>query len=183
MFWLPIIIVAIVILTVSVWISRLGRRRPASLSDLEVLFDFGPDRYAHLRRILGYDDFDFLRSARYGPPMLRRLRKQRARVMWKTLDHVAGDFDSLISIGTLFAIAPTAQAENFARRLAAQRYRFLKMLLVLRARTLVNYFVLWPFDTVPLAAEILILRSEADRILHLLTPDDLGQLRAHLRAL
>jgi hypothetical protein len=154
----------------------------ASLQDLEVLFSMRADRYEHLDRILGYEDFDFLAASPLGRQLLSRLRKQRVRSMLQTLKLMREDFDSLMTISTLFAMAPTAQAEHFARALTIQRLRFYKMFYLLRARTWCNYAILWPLETTSLGSEIRTLRRHADRILHALTPNDLGAIRSFLRA-
>ena len=182
----PLVIFSLVALAALIWALRwnrvLSRQRAATLDDLEILFYSGPDPYAHLGRILGPGDFDFLAGSRRGQIFLRRLRKQRVASMWRSLGQMKEEFDSLIAIGSLFAAAPTAQAESFARRLARQRVRFYLMLYGLAARTLMNYFFTWPFEITPLSAEIRTLRRQADRILHALTPDDLGAMRNFLRS-
>ena len=157
--------------------------RPASVTDLEALFYKGPDVYASIGRILGPQDFDFLAAARCGGPFVARLRRQRVALMKVMLGQMREEFESLLTIGALFATAPTAQAENFAGLLQRNRIRFYRNLGRLYLRTWVNRFVLWPIEVLPLNGEIQEMRREADRILHALTPGDLGVLRTHLRAL
>ncbi len=157
-------------------------RRPADLTDLEVLFYKGPDRYAHLSRILAHTDFDFLAASRQGKDLVGPLRRRRVACMRRSLVEIEEEFNSLMSLGSLFAASPTAQAESLARRLSRQRLRFYRMLYSLKFRALVNYLVLWPLETAPLSAEIRTLRRQTDRVLHALTPDDLGVIRNVLRS-
>ncbi len=156
--------------------------RRADLQDLEVLFYSAPEPYAWVDRVLGHVDFDFLAATRGGEEFIPRLRKQRVRAMRGVLAQMEEEFESLFAIGMLFAAAPTAQAESFARQLSAQRRRFYLTYYRLKFRTAVNSFVLRPFEVAPLGSEIRTLRRQADRILHAMTPADLGALRTVLRS-
>ncbi len=182
-FLIVILLAALAALVLALLAARvLGRQRTATYGDLEALFDSTPDRYAHLGRILGHEDFDFLAASRRGRELLRRLRQQRVGLMQRYLAQMGEEFESLMAVGSLFAAAPTAQAENFARRLFRQRLRFLIAFYRLQACTLVNHVWAWPPDVTLLDTEIRTLRRQADRVLHALTPEDLGALRNFLRS-
>ena len=160
---------------------RLGRRDSATLADLETLFDGGTDRHAHLERVLGPRDFDFLAHSRCGSNLLRQLRARRTRTMALYLKQIADEFDSLMAIGALFAAAPTAQAERFAEQLARQRLRFMLLFAGVWIKTYGNYLFRWPVEMGRLTEQIRALRYDADRIMRALTPADLGALRDVLR--
>jgi len=156
---------------------RLGRRDSATLADLEALFDGDTDRHAHIERVLGPEDFDFLAHSRYGSNLIGRLRARRTRTMAQYLKQIAEEFDSLMAIGALFAAAPTAQAERFAERLARQRLRFMLLFAGVWIKTYANYLFRWPVEMGRLTEQIRALRYDADRIMRALTPADLGALR------
>lgn len=180
-FWGILAFIALALAIGAQRLLRLGRRTGATLADLETLFDNGPERYAHLERVLGRRDFDFLSHSRCGSNLAGRLRHCRARTMRLYLSQIGEEFNSLMAIGALFAAAPTAQAEKFARQLARQRLRFLVLFAGLRVKTYTNYLFRWPVEIGHLTEQIRTLRYNADRILHALTPDDLGALRNVLR--
>jgi hypothetical protein len=156
---------------------RLGGRDTATLADLEILFDSGTERYAHIERVLGTEDFGFLAHSRCGSNLIRQLRARRTRTMALYLKQMAGEFDSLMAIGALFAAAPTAQAERFAQQLARRRLRFTLLFAGVWIKTYGNYLFRWPVEMGRLTEQIRTLRYDADRILHALTPADLGALR------
>jgi len=160
---------------------RLGRRNSATLADLETLFDGDMDRHAHIGRVLGPEDLAFLAHSRYGSNLIGRLRARRTRSMVQYLKQIAEEFDGLMAIGALFAAAPTAQAERFAERLARQRLRFMLLFAGVWIKTYGNYLFRWPVEMGRLTEQIRGLRYDADRILHALTPADLGALRNVLR--
>lgn len=160
---------------------HLGRRSGATLADLETLFDGDTDRHAHIERVLGPEDSDFLAHSRYGSNLIRQLRACRTRTMALYLKQIAGEFESLMAIGALFAAAPTAQAERFAEQLARQRLRFMLLFAGVWIKTYGNYLFRWPVEMGRLTEQIRTLRYDADRVLHALTPADLGALRNVLR--
>ncbi len=177
-----VVTVAAVMLSTALLALRSLSRRPVTLADLDVLLRSGPDRYAHIGRILGPDDFEYLDTSPRRRHLLPALRRSRVAAMFHCLRQMREDFESLSSIGSLFAKSPTAQAERLARQLVFQRAAFLQAYWRLWLRTAVNYFVLWPLENVPLVSRIDALRAQADRILHALTPADLGAIRTSLRS-
>ncbi len=160
----------------------LGGQRAPTLSDLELLWAEELDRYGHLPRVLGPQDFLFLAASRRGRDLVSVLRSRRVRVMGRYLRQMGVEFESLMALATMFAAAPTAQAENFARALFWQRCRFYTTFYHLRIRVWANRLLSWPCDLKPLEAEIGTLRREADRILRAMNPSDLGALRRFLRS-
>jgi hypothetical protein len=184
MIWLLLFLIlsGVALLAGSAMLGLAGRRRPPTLADLEALFDDGRNRYAHLGRIVGRQDFEFVMQRRGGPELAASFRRRRARLLRLYLSQMQAEFDSLMAVGSLLASAPTAQAERFARQLAHQRFRFTVLLAGVFLRARVNAFVSWPLDVEPLDSEIRSLRYHADRILHALSPADLGALRNVLRS-
>ncbi len=180
-FWAILIFVILALLIGAQRLFRLGRRSTATLGDLETLFDNSLERYTHLERVLGERDFQFLAESRCGGDLIRPLRLRRARTMRIYLAEIAEEFDGLMAIGSLFAAAPTAQAEKFARQLARQRLHFLILFAGLWFKTYANYLFRWPVEITLLTERIRTLRYNADRMLHALTPNDLGTLRNVLR--
>ncbi len=155
--------------------------RPATLGDLDVLCGSTVDRYAHVRRILAPDDFYFLAGSRRGAALVPRLRQQRLRILSQYVGQMREDFYSLVAIGSLFAAAPTGQSERLAERIALARVRFEALALRVRLVIGLNSLLPLPLDVSPLLQAIGSLRTQADRTLHRLTPEDLAALRAALR--
>lgn len=155
--------------------------RQAALGDLDALCGSEIDRYAHVRRVLAPEDFHFLAGSRRGAPLVPRFRQQRLRVLSQYVGQMREEFYSLVAIGSLFAAAPTGQSERLAERIALARVRF--ELLALRTRLLItlNSLLPLPLNVSPLLQAIGSLRTQADRTLHRLTPQDLAALRTALR--
>ncbi len=181
---LSLVLITILAVGLAAWvvIHWLSPRRAATLSDLEILFDRDPDRYTHLPRVLSQEDFDFLAASRRGSGLQQALRKRRLRCMNLDLGQMRQEFESLMAIGSLFASAPTAQAEKFALRLARQNFYFSALSTLLRVQLWLNQLVPFGLNVGALAAEIRTLRHDADRVLHALTPSDMGALRDALRS-
>jgi hypothetical protein len=154
----------------------------ATLEDFDTLCNVEFDRYGHLKRLLAPEDFQFLVSTRRGGALVPHLRRERFRIHRLYLEQMREEFLSLLSIGSLFAAAPTARAEKFARRLALVRLRFEWLVLRLRLKALASRLFGIHTDLVPLSEQIDSLRSLADSVLHRLTPQDMAHLRATLRS-
>lgn len=156
--------------------------RTACLADLDVLCRVEVNRYAHVRRLFSPDDFHFLAGSRRGAGLVARLRRQRLYVLSLYLAEMRDDFYSLVAIGSLFAAAPTARNERFAERIAAMRLRFEALMLRMQFTLRLNKLLELPLDVVPLLRQIGSLRTQADNVLHRLTPQDLAILRDALRS-
>jgi len=156
--------------------------RTASLADLDVLCHAELDRYAHVRRLLSPDDFQFLAGNRRGLALAPRLRRQRLQILSLYVAEMRADFYSLVAIGSLFAAAPTARNERFARRIAAMRLRFEALMLRMQLVLWLNKLLALPPNVAPLLQQISSLRTQADDLLQRLTPQDLATMRNVLRA-
>lgn len=178
-----ILIIGLLTLVLALLADRaLKRPRMATLQDLDALFNDGPDRYTHLSRVLGPGDFEFLAGSRHGSAVLKPFRRRRLHCMRGYLTQMRQEFDSLMALGSLFAAAPTAQAENFASRLLKQRLTFYLLLAGVHVRLAADWLFPAPPDIGSLAEQLRSLRYQADRMLRALTPEDLGALRNVLRA-
>lgn len=161
---------------------RLRRRTPPpTLSDLETLFDKEIDRYAHLGRLFAPEDFEFLERSRRGAALVPELRRLRLRAVRRYIQMMRAEFYSLVAIASLFAASPTARGQNFAARLARQRFQFEVRMLRFDLRWLAGHIAGSRLDLAPLSEAIHTLRAQADGILRVLTPEDLSVLRTTLQ--
>lgn len=180
MMWLIVFLVLAVVL-VALAVHLLRAPRTACLSDLDILCDTQIDRYAHVRRLLAPDDFAFLAENRRAVGLAQRLHRERVRILSLYLNQMRFEFHSLVAIASLFAAAPTARNEKFAARITRMRLRFAFLSLHLWLAIRLNRLLSLPLDLAPALGYVRELRKQADRVLHLLTPQDLAVLRATLR--
>lgn len=161
---------------------RLRRRTPPpTLADLETLFDKEIDRYGHLGRLFGPEDFEFLVHSRRGAALVPQLRHLRLRAVRRYSKMMRAEFYSLVAIASLFAASPTARDRNFAARLARQRWQFELLMLRFDFKWLAGHIAVSRLDFAPLSASIRSLREQSDAILRALTPEDLSVLRTTLQ--
>jgi hypothetical protein len=102
-------------LTLLLWDhTKLGE--PARLDEYEWFLDRSC-RFGHLSRIAGPEDFDFLKSFPGAQPLVRRLHRERRRVLRLVLQDLRQEFRALVAVGVMLAALPTARQSSFGLKL------------------------------------------------------------------
>ncbi|HYL96681.1 MAG TPA: hypothetical protein VET69_12830 [Terriglobales bacterium] len=150
------------------WIYRPG---PQTLSPELLAGLLQPRRsalevYRPMNRLFAEEDFRFISAAR--PQMVRRLRRQRARVLRLYLRDLQAGFARVQALCR--SLAPRSQDPNFAGLITRQALTFYGLLLMLRLRCALGWYLHVRVDTVDLVRALDQLTQAAQATLAGLAP-------------
>ena len=124
------------------------------------------DVYRPMNRLFADEDFRFISSVQ--PQMLRRLRRQRARVLRLYLRDLQAAFARVHALCR--SLAPKSQDPNFAVLTSRQALTFYSLLAVLRLRCALGWYLHVRVDTVDLVHALDRLTQAAQATLASLAP-------------
>ncbi|HZS50480.1 MAG TPA: hypothetical protein VFA54_06460 [Bryobacterales bacterium] len=134
---------------------------PALVSEISNPRRSALEVYQPMSRLFAEDDFALV--GRLKPDLLKRLRRQRQRVLRLYLREIRIGFGRLHTLCRI--LAPRSHDPNFAARITQQALTFYGLFLILEFRCALGWFLHVRVDTVDLVGALAQLRQAAQSVL------------------
>lgn len=144
------------------------RRRTGSqitADDWEWASEFSVDKYRPMQRLLGNEDYEFLRGQPgYAPSITQTLRKDRHRIFRAYLRSLKRDFNRLYSAAKEASLYSHADGADLLQMIVRQRAIFIGLLFVVEVRLAMHTLGIGTVDIRPVLGALEAMR-DATRIL------------------